>query len=85
MDTDFGQALRSRGILLRTVPQANGPCEKAVQDVVGQLRTLKIGLETRLKCKVEEDANIMQWALRHAAFILNKYSVGHDGKTPHER
>ena len=36
-------------------PQANGAAEKAVQDYMGQGRAMKIGLEARLKCKVESD------------------------------
>ena len=66
-------------------PESNGPCEKAVQDVTGQVRTLKIGLEYRLKQKVSEADAIMQWAIEHAAFLINRYSVGHDGMTPYER
>ena len=37
------------------VPQANGAAEKAVQDYMGQVRAMTVGLEARLKCKVESD------------------------------
>ena len=67
-------------------PQSNGPCEKAVQDVTAQLRTLKIGLEYRLKFKIHDNAPIMQWLLEHAVFLLNKLNVHkNDGMTSHER
>ena len=67
-------------------PQSNGPCEKAVQDVTSQLRTLKVGLEYRMKVKVHDDSPIMQWALEHAVFVLNKLNVHKDdGMTSHER
>ena len=66
-------------------PQANGPCEKAVQDVTAQLRTIKIGLEARLNTVIHEDLPIVQWALEYAVFCINKFSVGKDGMTPHER
>ncbi len=67
-------------------PQSNGPCEKAVQDVTAQLRALKIGLEYRMKVKVHDNAPIMQWALEHAVFTLNKLNVHKgDGMTSHER
>ncbi len=67
-------------------PQSNGPCEKAVQDVTAQLRTLKIALEYRMKVKIHDDAPIMQWALEHAVFLLNKLNVHRsDGMTSYER
>ena len=66
-------------------PQSNGPCEKAVQDVTGHLRCLKIGLEARLKAAIPVDAEILKWAIEHAAFLINRFSVGHDGMAPHER
>ena len=66
-------------------PQSNGPCEKAVQDVAGQLRILKLALEARLGIKIDENLPIMQWALEHAVFVLNKYNVGDDGMVSFER
>ncbi len=66
-------------------PQSNGPVEKAVQDVTGHTRAIKIGLEARIKVEIKEDAAITDWILEHAAFLISKYSVGHDGMTPHER
>ncbi len=66
-------------------PQSNGPCEKAVQDVTGQLRKVKLALEARLKIAIDDDLPIIQWALEHAVFLLNKLSVGHDGMTACER
>ena len=63
-------------------PQSNGPCEKAVQDVSAQLRTIILGLEARLKTKIDDQLPIVQWALEHATFLLNKYGVGHDGMAP---
>ena len=67
-------------------PQANGPCEKAVQDVTALLRSIKIALEYRMKVKIHDDAPIMQWALEHAVFLLNKLNVHkEDGMTSYER
>ena len=66
-------------------PQANGPCEKAVQDVVGQLRCLVLALQARLGVAIDTRLPIVQWALEHAVFLLNHYSVGHDGMTAFER
>ncbi len=66
-------------------PEANGPIEKAVRDVTAHTRALKIGLESRLKGTIPENSAIMEWILEHAPFLINKFSVGHDGMTPHER
>ena len=66
-------------------PQSNGPCEKAVQDVVAQVRTLKLGLEARIGAKIPDDHPVVEWIMPHACFLLNKFSIGHDGMTAHER
>ena len=83
------QALRDGRTIPRNPPAydpaANGPCEKAVQDVTAHQRTIKLALESRLGVTIDEDLPIMQWALEHAVFVMNKYSVGHDGMTPYER
>ena len=66
-------------------PQSNGAIEKAVDDVMGQIRALKIGLESRLKRKIESDEIILQWMVEHAATLINRCQKGHDGKTPERR
>ena len=66
-------------------PEANGACEKAVQDVTAQVRTLKIALQYRIKAEVTEADPVMHWMIEHACFIINRYSVGQDGMTPFER
>ena len=62
-------------------PQANGAAEKAVQEYMGQLRTMKIGLEARLKCKIESDWHILQWLSELAPELMNRCQVGRDGRT----
>ena len=66
-------------------PQSNGAIEKAVDDVMGQIRALKIGLERRIKTKVESDWRILQWMVEHAATLINCCQLGHDGRTPFRR
>ena len=66
-------------------PQSNGPCEKAAQDVSAQLRTVLLALEARLGTHIDAKLPIVQWALEHSTFLLNKYAVGADGMTPYER
>ena len=66
-------------------PQSNGAAEKAVQDVVGQARCLLLGLEARIKENLDPALPLMKWLLRHAAFLLTRYSIGHDGLTAWRR
>ena len=66
-------------------PKSNGPCEKAVQDVTAHARTLKLALESRIKTGIPENSPAMEWIIEHSAYLTNKFSVGHDGMTPHER
>ena len=66
-------------------PQSNGAAEKAVQDVSAQIRTLKLALEARLGITINENSPIMEWIIEHGAYVLSRFSVGHDGMTPYER
>jgi len=66
-------------------PQSNGAIEKAVDDFMCQMRCLKIGLERRLKVKIESEAKILEWLVEHSHMIIGKCQVGHDGKTPQMR
>jgi len=66
-------------------PQSNGSAEKAVQDVSGQMRRLTLALEARLHQRVSATLPVMAWLVRHAAFVLTHFQVGHDGLTPWRR
>ena len=66
-------------------PQAIGAAEKAVQDHMGQVKAMKIGLEARLKCKVESDWKIMEWITELAGELLSRGQVGKDGRTAYFR
>ena len=66
-------------------PQSNGTAEKAVQDVAGQLRRLTLALEARLHQRVSAKLPVMAWLVRHAAFVLTHFQVGHDGLIPWRR
>ena len=41
--------------------QANGAVEKAAQEYMGQLRTMKVGLEARLQFQIEPEWAVLQW------------------------
>ena len=66
-------------------PESNGVVEKGVQDVIAHVRLLKLALESRLEIEIDAHHPIMEWLLVHATFILSRFAVGHDGKTPWER
>ena len=65
--------------------QSNGKAERAVGEFVRQLRTMKVALESRLKARIASSHPIMQWLIEHTAYILNKYGLGSDGRTPYGR
>ena len=72
--------------LLAYDPQANGAAEKAVQECMGQLRNIKIGLEARLKCKIESEwANLLQWINDLAPELKNRCQIGRGGRTAYNR
>ena len=65
--------------------QSNGVIERGVQTAEGQIRVLKDALETRLKCGIPAQHNVIAWLVEFAGVLVNKYEVGRDGKTPYER
>ena len=65
--------------------QSNGIAERAVQDLEEGTRTHKLDFEAKLKCKIEVTHDIMSWMIENVADIINKFKVGHDGKTAYER
>ena len=65
--------------------QSNGSIEIGVKTVMGQLRTMRAALERKLACKIPLDHPVMAWMTTHAAQLLSRFQVGHDGHTPHER
>ena len=71
--------------------QSNGVAERAVQSVEGQLRTLRYALESRLGVGVViaprggDASSVVAWLTEYSAVLLNRFEVGHNGKTAHER
>ena len=65
--------------------QSNGTAEKQVQNHEKQCRVLKLAFEDRVKCRIPVEHDLITWLVSHAADLLNKYSVGIDGKTSWER
>lgn len=64
---------------------SNGVIERGIQTLEGQIRVIKDALETRWKVKIGEEQKVLSWLVEYAAVLVNRYEVGHDGKTPYER
>ena len=65
--------------------KTNAVGERGVQSVEDQVRVLKLELEDRLGVRIPVSHPIMTWMVPHAADLLNKMEVGHDGRTAYER
>ena len=66
-------------------PQSNGLAERGVQEFKKQLRTVKLSLERRLKDKLAPTDAVITWMIPHACESINRFLVGHDGRTPYYR
>ena len=64
---------------------SNGIVERGVQTVQGQIRVLRDALGMRLQTEIMSSHNILSWLVEFAGVLINRYEVGRDGKTPHER
>ena len=65
--------------------QANGEIEIAIKEFEKQIRVLKIGLEQKIQKVLKDDHPIMAWIPEYAGFLLSRFQVAADGKTPYER
>ena len=65
--------------------QANGEIDNAIKELEKQIRVLKIGLEQKIQKVLKDDHPIMAWIPEYAGFLLSRFQVAADGKTPHER
>ena len=65
--------------------QSNGEIERAIQEVQGKVRSVKLNLESRVRRRMKRDDYIVPWMVRHAAQMVNRLCVGIDGKTNWKR
>ena len=65
--------------------QANGGAERRVQELKGQLRATKLGLEDRIGVEIKDTMAILEWMIPQAADTINRFSVGDDGRTAYYR
>ena len=50
-----------------------------------QVRVLKPAMENRYKVELPVKHVMVPWIIEYAAFLLNRFAVGHDDKTAYER
>ena len=62
-----------------------GAVERWSQSVAGLVRTLLIDAGRRLKCKFMAKDALFAWAVRHAAFLHNRFQALQRGPTPFEQ
>jgi hypothetical protein len=65
--------------------QSNGAVENTIKRVQGQIRTVRDALESRIGEIIKGEDNVFTWLVRNAAASMNRYQVGSDGRTSHER
>lgn len=59
--------------------------ESRIKQVTGLFRTSRSYVQTKYKCVIPENHNILPWMVMHSANTLNRFNVGKDGKTPRYR
>ena len=64
---------------------SNGVIERAVQAVEGQVRTIKLALESRIGVETLRDHDVIPSIIEYAATIINKGQASADGRTAYER
>ena len=53
--------------------------------MIAQTHTLKSAIEENIKSEIPAEHPMMTWAVEHAGWLLRRYNVGSDGKTPYQR
>jgi hypothetical protein len=66
-------------------PQSNGAAERAVQEVMSQIRAIKSWLQQRLGTTITNEWSIMEWIIELAPVLINRCLIGKDGRTPYYR
>ena len=65
--------------------KSNGMMEMQLNIGMGQLRTVKHYVESRLGQRIELGSALFTWLILFCADILNKFRVGSDGRKAYER
>ena len=65
--------------------QSNGLAESSMKELIDEVRTLKMSLESRLKGRLPNTHPVMAWLVEHAAYVLNRCKLDTDGRTAYGR
>ena len=73
---------RDQDIILEESPEydsvGNGEVERQIQEVQGQIRTIKLNLEANYKNKIKDDHQAIPWLVAHSGSIITRYTIGED-------
>ena len=64
---------------------SNGIVEKGVQEIEGQIRAIFLGFQDRMRRRVDTRERIVAFIPEYAAYLMNRMSMGQDGKVAYER
>ena len=64
---------------------SNGAAERAILELARQVRTLASAFESRYKKPLETEGNVFSWLVRHAGWLISRFLVKQDGRSPYER
>jgi len=64
---------------------SNGIVERGVSEVEGEIRVLFLGLQEKLKRKIDARERIVAFIPEYAAYLMNRLMEGSDGKVAYER
>lgn len=77
-ESDFGTSIEHSAV---GESDSNASVERAIQDVEGQIRTLKAGLEAKIAQKIRLANPIVPWMIRHAAALITRCRIRPSGRT----
>ncbi len=64
--------------------KSNGKIEKAIQEVEGHVRTLKLHTENRIGQTIPPGHPVVHWMIEYAAELINMFKIIHKRTTPRE-
>ena len=83
------QRRRPGDTILEVTPVASssslGAAERWAQELAGLVRTLILDAERRWGARIRANSPLFAWAVRHAAFLYNRFQVRSTGTTPFEQ
>ena len=62
--------------------KSNGKVEKAIQEVEGHIRTLKLHTEDRIGKTIPPELPVIHWMVEYAAEVINRFIVINGKMTP---